>query len=172
MTCRFARFWFSQGTLLNLLGAKETSSNVSSFSRDLTRIWFTCSFAPDRIGNGSSLDLPRSLKCFFQVARMVSGPDVVCWSTLSMFPWQHVLDVLKQFRVFYLNLQSKSCMDLFIGSTVLDFGVPEGVQRPLRQREEGHGMYSSHQSMGCFERTPCRLGMSCPLTPPSGPKDW
>ena len=108
MTCRFARFWFSQGTLLNLLGAKETSSNVSSFSRDLTRIWFTCSFAPDRIGNCSSLDLPRSLKCFFQVARMVSGPDVVCWSTLSMFPWQHVLDVLKQFGGFYLNLQSKS----------------------------------------------------------------
>ena len=116
----------------------------------------------------------KSLKCFFQVARMVSGSDVVCWSTLSMFPWQHVslaacLGCLKAVWGFLLEPSVKE-LDLFIGSTVLDFGVPEGVQRPLRQREEGHGMYSSHQSMGCFERTPCRLGMSCPLTPPSGPR--
>ena len=54
---------------------KGTSSNVFSFSRNLTRIWSTCSFAPDRTGNCSSLDPPRSLKSFSQVARMVSGSN-------------------------------------------------------------------------------------------------
>ena len=103
---------------------------------------------------------------------MVSGSDVVCWSRCCVLVHpQHVsLAACLGFLWSFLLEPPVKELDLFIGSTVLDFGVPEGVQRPLRQREEGHGMYSSHQSMSCFERTPCRLGMPCPLTPPSEPK--
>ena len=60
--------------------------------------------------NCPSLDLPRSLKCFSQVVRMVSGSDVPSWFTLGI-----VLDVSKWFRVFCLNPQSKS-WTLFLSS--------------------------------------------------------
>ena len=80
---------------------------VPHFLRDLTRSWSTCFFMSG-LKTVLSLDQPRSLKCFSQVARTVSESDVTSWSTLSVVPWWLVLEVLKQFEVFCLNPWSKN----------------------------------------------------------------